>query len=145
MLWVKVQLADSVNGKRGKKWDHQGGYKQRARCLPFRQPKNHNIMRKIYQTSRFSDKNAFRSFRKQKEFLFPDISSTHRHMCIHGHIYQANKKKKSQRYQVLYWVLYSVIIITKISKRSAGQHCSAYATRSCSAAAAPKHAETLND
>ena len=63
---------------------------------------------------------------------------------MHIWTYISSKDQKNHKGIRYYIEVYSVIIITKISKSSAGQHCSAYATRSCSAAAEPKHAETLN-
>ena len=63
---------------------------------------------------------------------------------MHIWTYISSKDEKNHKGIRYYIEVYSVIIITKISKSSAGQHCSAYATRSCSAAAEPKHAETLN-
>ena len=63
---------------------------------------------------------------------------------MHIWTYISSKDEKNHKGIRYYIEVYSVIIITKISKSSAGQHCSAYAMRSCSAAAEPKHAETLN-
>ena len=96
-----LSLRYSVYGKKVKQRRHRGNYKHlrarhrrlsssllrnipslirwlRARRLPFRRVKDTNIMRKIYRSPLFNDKNAFRNI------YFSVLSCTHGRMCVFG-------------------------------------------------------------